>query len=168
MPRRRCLECRALLPEASPAGGRPQLYCSARCRGRHRRFMRRYALAADRRDDRLEATDEERHRLRATVFAVAREARRLAAELEAEAQQPVWRQPAWSERAYPEFGLPGAPYTRAALEILDAAEQALAQAVTADRAAGHTWETIGAALGVSSDTAARRYRRPAPRPPAPQ
>ncbi|MFF3748584.1 hypothetical protein, partial [Streptomyces kronopolitis] len=81
MARRRCLECRALLPEAGSAGGRPQLYCGERCRARHRRFMHRLDMTAERRDDRLEATDEERHRLRADVFAVAHAARRLAAEL---------------------------------------------------------------------------------------
>ncbi|NJP82339.1 hypothetical protein HCK01_34475 [Streptomyces sp. AA8] len=50
-------------------------------------------------------------------------------------------------------------YTRAALGLLDAAHAAVAAAVAADRAAGDGWAAIGAALGVSEDTAARRYRR---------
>ena len=59
---------------------------------------------------------------------------------------------------------PGARYTRAALDVLAAAGELKAAAVTADRAAGDRWPQIGRALGVSPDTAARRYR---PRPPAP-
>ncbi|MEV7471971.1 hypothetical protein AB0O20_36645 [Streptomyces kronopolitis] len=118
--------------------------------------MRRLDEAEERRDGRLEATGEERHRLRAEAFAVAHAARRLAAQLEAQAQQEPWRQPAWSTQ--PRSGRSAAPYTRAARDILNTAEHALAQAVTADRAAGQTWADIGAALGVSADTAARRYR----------
>lgn len=136
MARGRCRECRALLPAAGSAGGRPQLYCGERCRARHPRFMRRLDVAAERRDGRLEVTGEERHRLRAEAFAVAYAARRLAAELEAEAQQEPWRQPAWSHQPRPEDGRPGAPYTRAARDVLHAAEQALVQAVAVDRAAG--------------------------------
>ncbi|MFF7234362.1 hypothetical protein [Streptomyces sioyaensis] len=158
MVRRRCRECRALLPEAGPAGGRPQLYCGERCRARHRRFMRRLDDATERHDGRLEATGEERHRLRADVFAVAHAARRLAAQLEAQAQQEPWHQPAWSSQPRPQSGRPAAPYTRAASDILNTAEQALAQAVAADRAAGQTWGDIGGVLGISADTAARRYR----------
>ncbi|WP_275477364.1 hypothetical protein [Streptomyces roseifaciens] len=42
------------------------------------------------------------------------------------------------------------------------AHAVVAAAVVADRAAGDGWAVIGAALGVSEDTAARRYRRPRP------
>ncbi|WP_190133442.1 hypothetical protein [Streptomyces mashuensis] len=107
---------------------------------------------------RADATAEERHRLRSAVYAVAREARRLAAALDAEAAKPEYDQPAWWDRARPESGRPGAPYTRAALGLLEAAQEAVAIAVTADRTAGRPWAEIGEALGVSADTAARRYR----------
>ncbi|WP_144440873.1 hypothetical protein [Streptomyces roseifaciens] len=70
-----------LLPEAGPAGGRPRRYCSERCCSRERRLMQRIDRGMERREDRLPATAEERHRLRAAAYVVAREARRLAAAL---------------------------------------------------------------------------------------
>ncbi|MCQ8774380.1 hypothetical protein [Streptomyces telluris] len=78
---------------------------------------------------------------------------------DAEAAEPAWRQPAGRDHSRPDSGGPGAVYTRAALGLLDAAHAAVAAAVAADRAAGDGWAAIGAALGVSEDTAARRYRR---------
>ncbi|MEU1816785.1 hypothetical protein ABZ543_16500 [Streptomyces roseifaciens] len=159
MTRHRCPECGLLLPDVGPAGGRPRRYCSERCRSRERRFMQRIERGMEQREDRLQATDEERHRLRAAAYVVAREARRLAAALDAEAAEPDWRQPAGRDRSRPEDSGPGAPYTRAALDLLAAAHTAVAAAVAADRAAGDGWAAIGAALGVSEDTAARRYRR---------
>ncbi len=154
--------CTRLLPEAGPAGGRPRLYCSDRCRSRDRRLRERIDRGLDRREARLEETAEDRHRLTAAAYVVAREARHLAAVLDAEADQPDWRQPAWWNRPEPDLGRPGAPYTRAALTLLEAAQQAVAAAVAADRAAGDGWAEIGGALGVSADTAARRYSRPIP------
>ncbi|MFC5149908.1 hypothetical protein [Streptomyces aureoversilis] len=161
MARHRCHGpgCGLLLPDAGPAGGRPRLFCSERCRSRHRRLMQRIDRGRERREDRLQATAEERHRLRAAAFTVAREARRLAAALDAEAAEPDWRQPAGWGRPHP-AGRLGAPYTRSALQLLEAAHVAVAAAVAADRAAGNGWAEIGAALGVSEDTAARRYRTP--------
>ncbi|MFL4497357.1 hypothetical protein ACJ6WD_39895 [Streptomyces sp. VTCC 41912] len=158
MTRRRCIECGTRLPEASLAGGRPQLYCSARCRGRHRRLGRHQ----DQRAERLEAAAEERYALRADAFAVARAARDLAAALDAEAQLRPGDQPAGWLRPEPELGRPAAPYTRAVLPLLAAVHQAVHQAVAVDRAAGHTWDAIGGALGVSGDTAARRYQLAVP------
>ncbi|MER6433961.1 hypothetical protein ABT272_40605 [Streptomyces sp900105245] len=97
------------------------------------------------------------HRLRSAAYAVAREARRLATVPDEEAAKPRWAQPAW-DPSRPDLGRPAAPYTRAALELLDAAHEAMAAAVTADRAAGRGWAAIAATLEVSEDTAARRYR----------
>ncbi|MEO3889497.1 hypothetical protein [Nonomuraea sp. B5E05] len=51
-----------------------------------------------------------------------------------------------------------AGYTNAALPLLAQARAVLAAAVTADRAAGATWDEIAVVLDVSPDTAARRYR----------
>jgi hypothetical protein len=109
----------------------------------------------------------ERHRLRTAAYGVARSARFLAAELDGEDTRPGWEQPGWelpAERPH----TPGAHYTRAALALAAAALDAVAAAVAADRAAGDTWPEIGRALGVSPDTAARRYPRPtdgvSPRP----
>ncbi|WP_143667115.1 hypothetical protein [Streptomyces sp. FBKL.4005] len=113
----------------------------------------------ERKEARTDTTAEERHRLRVAAYEVATVARRLAAALDAEAEKPDYEQPAWwAERPEPERGRPGAPYTRAALELLEAARQAVAAAVVADRTAGNAWSEIGKALGVSGDTAARRYR----------
>ncbi|WP_367140989.1 MULTISPECIES: hypothetical protein [Streptomyces] len=120
--------------------------------------MQRIERGMERREDQLQATDEERHRLRGAAYVVAREARRLAAVLDAEAAEPAWRQPGWEDRSRPDSGRPGAVYTRAALDLLEAAHAAVAAAVAADRAAGDGWAVIGAVLGVSGDTAARRYR----------
>ncbi|WP_406314707.1 hypothetical protein OHA77_40205 [Streptosporangium sp. NBC_01639] len=53
---------------------------------------------------------------------------------------------------------PIAGYAAAALPLLAHARAVLAAAVAADRAAGATWDEIGAVLDVSPDTAARRYR----------
>jgi hypothetical protein len=160
MTRHRCKGpgCYKLLPEASPKGGRPRLYCSERCRSRVRRSYERYVHRVETKEARVDATAEERHRLRSAVYAVASEARRLAAALDAEAAKPEYDQPAWWDRIEPERGRPAAPYTRAALELLEAARQAVAAAVVADRTAAWSWAEIGEALGVSADTAARRYR----------
>ncbi|MFI6658029.1 hypothetical protein ACIBL8_21200 [Streptomyces sp. NPDC050523] len=43
---------------------------------------------------------------------------------------------------------------------MDAAASVLDGAVASDREAGCDWATIGAVLGVSADTASRRYRTP--------
>ncbi|TJZ41219.1 hypothetical protein FCH28_37685 [Streptomyces piniterrae] len=159
MTRHRCNgpDCYKLLPEASLHGGRPRLYCSERCRSRHRRRSRGYDHLLKQREERTSSAAEERHRLRTAAYEVAREARRLAAVLDDEADRPRYEQPAWSDRW---FGRPGpeAPYTRATLELVETVHQALAAAVAADRAAGRGWTEIGEALGVSADTAARRYR----------
>ncbi|MFD9226121.1 hypothetical protein ACFWDI_40410 [Streptomyces sp. NPDC060064] len=96
--------------------------------------------------------------MRSAAYSVAAEARRLAGLLDPEVAKPDWEQPAWRPQHLPELGQPGTPYTRAALELLDTARRAVAAAVTADRAAGYGWTAIGDALGVSPDTAARRYR----------
>ncbi len=160
MTRHRCQGpgCYKLLPEASPRGGRPQMYCSERCRSRVRRSHQRYVRRVETKEARVDATAEERHRLQSAAYAVAREARSLAAALDAEAAKPEYDQPAWWDRPRPEFGRPGAPYTRAALALLEAAQEAVAAAVTADRTAARGWAEIGEALGISADTAARRYR----------
>ncbi|WP_189867110.1 hypothetical protein [Streptomyces poonensis] len=157
--------CAELLPEAGVRGGRPRRYCSERCRSSSRRFLALLDRCLARRGARLETMAEERHLLRSAAYTVANEARGLAAVLDAEAGRPGWEQPAWWDRARPELGRPGAPYTRAALELLEAAHLAVAAAVAADRAPGDGWAEIGAALGVSEDTAARRYRRAADTPP---
>ncbi|MFJ2478257.1 hypothetical protein ACIOWI_35820 [Streptomyces sp. NPDC087659] len=120
----------------------------------------RIVKGMERREVRMADTAEERHLLRTRAYLVAREARRLAAVLDSEAQQPDWGQPAWWEHPRNEFGRSAAPYTRAALQLLEAAHEAMAAAVAADRAAGAGWAAIGATLGVSEDTAARRYRQP--------
>ncbi|GHF74132.1 hypothetical protein GCM10010218_64080 [Streptomyces mashuensis] len=122
--------------------------------------MAKINQCTDRREVRLEDTAERRHEVRAAAYAVAGAARRLAAELDAEAERPDWQQPAgWHGRrltAQPQH--PAGRYTTAALEVLDQAHGLVAAAVAADRAAGADWASIGAALGVSADTASRRYR----------
>ncbi|MEV6726891.1 hypothetical protein AB0M94_38975 [Streptomyces xanthochromogenes] len=109
----------------------------------------------------MQETGEERHRLRSATYAVAGQARRLAATLDTEDTLPDWQQPGWGSPR-PEPGRPAARYARAALQLLAAAEDAMAAAVAADRAAGDGWASIGTALGTSEDTAARRYRSAAP------
>ncbi|MGW1674569.1 hypothetical protein [Streptomyces sp. NPDC002324] len=98
-----------------------------------------------------------RHEMRTAAYRVAREARIVAAELDAQDSRPGWQQPGW-ELPAERPGLPSAEYTRAALNVLDAAQQLLSAAVDLDRAAGIGWPDVGQALGVSADTAARRRR----------
>ncbi|MGW2725118.1 hypothetical protein [Streptomyces sp. NPDC001492] len=107
--------------------------------------------------DRVDAMVTERHAVRAAAYQVARAARVLAAELDAEDARPDWEQTDWTLSAERRHR-PGAHYTRAALDIVAAAGELLAAAVAADRAAGDGWHEIGRPLGVSPDTAARRYR----------
>ncbi|WP_435260495.1 hypothetical protein [Streptomyces sp. 1222.5] len=104
----------------------------------------------------MDATGEERHRLRSAAYTVACEARRLAAVLDEETAKPRWAKPA-RDQPRPDLGRPAAPYTRAVLQLLNAAHEAIAAAVAADRAAGSGWAAIAAALNVSEDTATRRY-----------
>ncbi|MFD4144642.1 hypothetical protein [Streptomyces sp. NPDC058572] len=117
MTRRKCLGCRRQLTEPSSRGGRPQRFCSERCRSRWRRFGEALARGRDQRDQRLETTGEERYRLRSQAYTVASTARRMAAVLDEEEKHEDWRQPAWDR---PRPGRP-ATYTAAALELLDAA-----------------------------------------------
>jgi hypothetical protein len=129
--------------------------------------MARIDRNADRREVRLEDAGERRYEVRSAAYAVASVARRLAAELDAEAERPDWQQPAgWHgtrrEREPWEPWYPAGRYTAAALDVLDEAHRLVAAAVAADRAAGCDWALIGAALGVSADTASRRYRTTAP------
>ncbi|MER5860532.1 hypothetical protein ABT131_33800 [Streptomyces sp900105245] len=149
--------CNEQLAKAGALGGRSRRYCSERCRGRYRRFCDRLERGLVRQEARLDATGEDRHRLRSAAYTVAREARRLAAVLDEEAAKPRWAQPAW-DQPRPDRGRPAASYTRAALELLNAAHEAMAAAVAAGRAAGSGWAAIAAALEVSEDTAARHYR----------
>ncbi|WP_411152958.1 hypothetical protein [Streptomyces sp. A30] len=119
----------------------------------------------DRREVRLEDADERRHEMRSAAYTVASAARRVAVELDAEAERPDYRQPAgWhgSRLAVSASWYLAGRYTAAALDVLDEAHRLVASAVAADRAAGADWSTIGDTLGVSADTASRRYRTAAP------
>ena len=118
--------------------------------------------AGGQREVRLTVVGEELHVLRSTVYATANAARHLAAELDAEPDRPERDQPAaWYGRKPPADWTGAGRYTRAALEVLGEAAALVAAAVAADRAAGSNWTEIGATLGVSADTASRRYRHPA-------
>ncbi|WP_435280076.1 hypothetical protein [Streptomyces sp. 1222.5] len=108
-------------------------------------------------EQRMDATGEALRQLRSAAYMAEHEARGLAAVVDDEAAKPRWSQPAW-DRPRPELGRRPAPYTRTALELLQAAHEAMAAAVAADRAAGSGWAAIAAALDISEDTAARRYR----------
>ncbi|MFG3158116.1 hypothetical protein ACGF7W_39455 [Streptomyces sp. NPDC048219] len=149
--------CGHVLASICLRGGRPRLYCSERCRSRARRLRDRIDRNLERREDRAGAVGEQRHLLRAAAYTAATSARRLAAELDAEANRPEEYPGRWRELA-PERGRAAGQYTRAALEVLEAARLVVAAAVAADRAAGDDWAAVGEALGVSADTASRRYR----------
>ncbi|MDX2802320.1 hypothetical protein [Streptomyces scabiei] len=123
--------------------------------------MAKIGRNADRREVRLDDAGERRHEVRSVAYAVASTARRLAAELDAEAERPDYRQPAgWhgSRLAVSASWYLAGRYTAAALDVLDEAQRLVAVAVAADRAAGADWSAIGDALGVSADTASRRHR----------
>ncbi|OYP10137.1 hypothetical protein CFC35_41600 [Streptomyces sp. FBKL.4005] len=115
--------------------------------------MARIDRNTDRREVRLDGVAERRYEVRSAAYAVASAARRLAAELDAEAERPDWLQPAWhgAPRAR-EPWQPAGRYTTAALGVLDEAHRLVAAAVAADRAAGCDWALIGAALGVGTVT----------------
>lgn len=118
--------------------------------------------AGGRRETRLVVVGEELHGLRSAAYATANAARRLAADLDAEPDRPERDQPAaWHGRKPPADWTGAGRYTRAALEVLGSAADLMAAAVAADRAAGSNWAEVGATLGVSADTASRRYRDPA-------
>ncbi|MCZ4611351.1 hypothetical protein O3S80_47920 [Streptomyces sp. Lzd4kr] len=105
---------------------------------------------------RSDTVSEHRHLLRRAAYAAASQARRLAAQLDAESSASSWDQRAWS--AADRQPTTAARYTRAALAVLDEALMVVTAAVATDRAVGDDWTAIGAALGVSADTASRRYR----------
>ncbi|MCG0068450.1 hypothetical protein L0F81_35185 [Streptomyces tricolor] len=129
--------------------------------------MTRIDRNAERREVRLDGVAERRYEVRSAAYAVASAARRLAAELDTEAERPDWQQSAWHGALRTrEPWQPAGRYTTAALRVLDEAHRLVAAAVAADRAAGCDWALIGAALGVSADTASRRYRTAAPGAPA--
>ncbi|MEU3902033.1 hypothetical protein [Streptomyces sp. NPDC045251] len=114
------------------------------------------------RETRLTIVGEELHMLRSAAYATANAARHLAADLDVEPDRPERDQPAaWYGRKPPADWTGAGRYTRAALEVLGSAVDLMAAAVAADRAAGSNWAEIGATLGVSADTASRRYRDPA-------
>ncbi|WP_432112567.1 hypothetical protein [Streptomyces sp. YPW6] len=151
MTRRHCLgpRCTVLLPAPRAGGGRPRLYCSERCRSAHRRLVARIDRGLLNRAETADATEEALHRLRSAVYAVAAQARHTAHALDPQtAREPRDRLD----------GGPPATSTRAVLGLVEAAHTALAAAVEADRTAGSGWSAIGAALGISEDTAARRYQ----------
>ncbi|GAA4932788.1 hypothetical protein GCM10023334_040320 [Nonomuraea thailandensis] len=82
---------------------------------------------------------------------LAQAAGKLALDLHAEDLAPPTQQTGWTPG-------PIAGYTAAALPLLAHARTVLAAAVTADRAAGASWDEIAVVLDVSSDTAARHHR----------
>lgn len=82
---------------------------------------------------------------------LASTAHQLAHDLQAEDLAEPTQQTGWAQG-------PIAGYTAAALPLLSQARATLAAAVAADRASGATWHEIAGALGISADTAARRYR----------
>jgi hypothetical protein len=157
--RYQCLgpNCKEWLTAPGASGGQPRKFCSESCRSRSRRLRARVERAQRARDGRVDAMVTARHMVRTAAYRTARAARVLAAEIDAEDVAPDWRQPGWH---LPEERLkaPHVRYTVAAAEILAEARDLLAAAVEADRIAGIGWPTIGQALGVSADTAARRYR----------
>uniref|UniRef100_UPI003F499C4F hypothetical protein n=1 Tax=unclassified Streptomyces TaxID=2593676 RepID=UPI003F499C4F len=110
------------------------------------------------REARGEALEEPRYLLRVAAFRASAAARSLAALVDAEGERPPWDTEVRRREGHPERA---ARWTRAALALEDAAAAVMAAAVAADRAAGDTWAVVGEALGVSADTAARRYRSPA-------
>ncbi len=131
------------------------MFCSERCRSRWRRYTARVARRQARREERTDALAEPRHELRRAAYQAAAAARALAALADAEEERGEgemedrdWRPQQAAAR-----------YARTALPLFEAAGAALAAAVEADRTAGDSWPVLGRALGVSADTAARRYRR---------
>lgn len=155
--------CGQRLPKPGTQGGRPRKFCSTRCRARWRRQHARMKRVGDRREGRLTAVGEELHVLRSAAYAAANAARRLAAELDVEPDRLEREQPAaWYGLKPPADWADAGRYTRAALEVLGETADLMAAAVAVDRAAGSTWAEIGATLGVSADTASRRYRVAAP------
>ncbi|WP_125264856.1 hypothetical protein [Streptomyces alboflavus] len=147
------------LPQASVAGGRPRRFCSERCRSAWRRYVARVHRGRHGSYEQWEAAAEHRHQVATAAYEVASAARHLAAALAAESDDPptpldTWRQP----QRPPRLSDQSAGHTQAAAAVLAAAQKLAAAAVAADRAAGHSWEAIGRVLGVSADTAARRYR----------
>jgi hypothetical protein len=170
MPRQQsCLAigCTNSFPAERGRGGRPRKFCSDRCRSRWRRWQERRARKLAAPVERWEDTTDVRHEVQAAAYQVAGQARKFAAELVEESDTPP--------DPYGLYASPRAPaprrevpagYTRAALDVAAAVEDLVAAAVAADRVAGHSWEQIGQVLGVSADTAARRYR-PSPPPGSP-
>ncbi|MFF8594979.1 hypothetical protein ACF061_26735 [Streptomyces sp. NPDC015220] len=104
---------------------------------------------------RPERTTEHRHELRSAASTLANAARRLAAELDAEATR---RQPAGPRTPAPPTGQPPTGHTRAALDILHAARHLVMAAVTADRTARDNRTAIPKTLTPRLDAASRRYR----------
>ncbi|MEU7230010.1 hypothetical protein [Streptomyces chrestomyceticus] len=108
------------------------------------------------REARGEALEEPRYLLRTAAFRASAAARAVAALVDAEGERAPWDTEVRRREGHPERA---AWWTRAAVALEDAAAAVMAAAVAADRAAGDTWAAVGEALGVSADTAARRYRK---------
>jgi hypothetical protein len=128
----RCGVCGVPVPRLA-RNGPPRRYCSAA----HRQMAYRMRKAADRSPAARDGTAERRAaRDTAGALAVAASAARAS------------------------LGQQGAGPGAAAVAGLAAlAAQLERAAVAADRAAGASWAQIGAALGVTADTARRRYAR---------
>lgn len=146
-----CLNCEAPLPPPIARGGRPRKYCSDTCRWVFGRTRARRWRPLTQRHQRQDGTRKQRRHLHDQAEHLAQAAGKLALDLHAEDLAPPTQQTGWKPG-------PIAGYTNAALPLLAQARAVLAAAVTADRAAGATWDEIAAILDVSPDTAARRYR----------
>ncbi|MFG1703450.1 hypothetical protein ACFLIM_09665 [Nonomuraea sp. M3C6] len=146
-----CLNCEAPLPPPTGRGGRPRKYCSHACRWTFGRTRSRRWRPLTQRHQRQDNTRKQRRHLRDQAEHLAQAAGKLALDMHAEDLALPTQQTGWKSG-------PIAGYAAAALPLLAHARAVLAAAVAADRAAGATWDEIGAVLDVSPDTAARRYR----------
>lgn len=145
-----CRHCGNPLPQSSSRGGQPRAYCNDQCRWAFHRGRSQRWRPLDQLHQRQPDTRRQRH-LRQQAEHLASTAHQLAHDLQAEDLAEPTQQTGWAQG-------PIAGYTAAALPLLSQARATLAAAVAADRASGATWHEIAAVLGISADTAARRYR----------